>query len=230
MDADDLEQMDAKLIADALDTNPSPYPKLFVRVNTGANAYVRTGYIYEAGLVDDFFGLAREAAERVPEGADAEQKILPVLFLYRHAVELALKLARRQLIRAVLQHEDFKPGAVDRHELGVLLGEVRGLHRRAHPYLKDSVGRVKFISSQAEAFILEIDQVDPTGQGFRYSHDKDGKAVVRDADVGIDALIAGMRHVENELHWFISMIENSVDLLAQWNADMEADFGGYDSY
>lgn len=228
LDFDDLKKRDDALMKEALDTKHSPYPKLFMEVPDGINAYVRKGDIYTPSLVDDFFGIAREAAERVPEGTDADQKIRPVLFLYRHAVELALKVARWQLIHVIHQHEpDFKPDGVDdKHQLGVLLGDLRGLHKKAQPYLK-TVGRAKFISEQAEAFITEMDRVDPEGTGFRYSHALNGQIIVEDADIGIDALILGMQHVRLELDRFAATIDNSGTLIDERNADRDAEDGGY---
>ena len=46
---------------------------------------------------------------------------------------------------------------------------MRRLHRKAKDYLGSTIGKVKFISHQAQAFILEIDSIDPSGECFRYS-------------------------------------------------------------
>lgn len=183
-------------------------------------------HVFDEGLVDDYFGIAHEVAMRVENGADADQKIFPILFLYHHAVELSLKLVRRELIRAMLKNDTtFKPTKLDRHELRIILDEVRGLHRKARPYFKRTTGDVRVVSAQAEAFINELDSVDETGTGFRYSRGVGGEELVKDATVGLKPLIAGMVHIQKELQWLHLDIANSVDLWAEWTADMESEFG-----
>jgi hypothetical protein len=222
---DEAKERDDALIRETLDRKPSEFPHLLMW-STGVVAFVRKDHVFDEGLVDDYFGLAHEVASRVENGADADQKIFPVLFLYRHAVELALKSVRRELIRALLKNETgFKPTKLDRHELKLILDHVRGLHRKARPYFKRTTGDVRFISAQSEAFIKELDSVDETGTGFRYSRGIDGEQLVKDATVGLQPLIAGMVHIQKELEWLHLDVANSVDLWAEWTADMEVEFG-----
>lgn len=229
MDLDELDEeakrRDDELIKKAMDRKASKYPQLFMH-SPGVNAFVRSDHVFDTGLVHDYFALAHEAAARVKNGSDSDQKIIPVLFLYRHAVELSLKLIRRELIRALLQNDHgYQPTRLDRHELQLILDDVRGLYRKARPYFKRTTGDVRFISAQAESFIKELDGVDPTGQGFRYSRSSAGERLVKDADVGLAPLVAGMVHIQKELEWLELMIANSIDMWAEWTADMETDFG-----
>lgn len=53
--------------------------------------------------------------------------------------------------------------------------------------------------------------------------DKQEKAFL--ARVGLEPLIAGMVHIQKELEWLHLDIANSVDLWAEWTADMESEFG-----
>ena len=46
-----------------------------------------------------------------------------------------------------------------------------------------------------------------------------------EVDISVDALKAGMLHIEKELLWFMQMVEITSDLYAQGTADMLADSG-----
>lgn len=90
------------------------------------------------------------------------------MFLYRHATELALKYAIGQLRRHIRQREaDFDCEMPEHHGLGNLLDCARVLFEKAKGYLNE-MGTVDFLSSQAQGFIHELDQLDPKGEAFRY--------------------------------------------------------------
>ena len=233
MDADDAGVMDDEIIRETLDRKPSPYPKLLMRTDTeGQNAQIQPSRIHSAGMIADYFEFARN--HPMPPTAheqDLDRRILPLLFVYRHATELALKYAIVQLIRQIQQREPgFSDVVPEHHRLGPLLDKARALYDRAKSYLSE-MGTLDFVSRQAQAFIRELDRLDPSGEAFRYAHRKRDKKgdikpqIGKTIDVSVEALRAGMLHIEKELLWFIDMVQITTDLYDQGTADMLADFG-----
>ncbi len=154
------------------------------------------------------------------------------MFNYRHAVELALKYALANLAWAI--HKDnalFTFTVPSHHRLGALLDNLLRLHGIAQPIFEKTTSRVEPPSAQAQAFIRELDKVDPSGMAFRYVYGKprDGEPPKRLIEhlrnVGFDPLIAGMQHIEEELLWYTGMVANGTDLWEQWSADNRADDG-----
>jgi hypothetical protein len=233
MDPDDVESVDKKELQEILDRKPSPFPNLLTRTaKPGQNARIEPSLVSASGMIADYFEFARN--HPMPETSheqDLDRRIVPLLFVYRHATELALKYAFAQLRYHIRQREpEFDCQIPDHHSLGNLLGQVRELFARAKGYL-DEMGTVEFLSNQAQDFIRELDRVDPKGEAFRYAHGKrDQSGAVRPQihqaiDVSIDALRAGMLHVEKELLWLIDIVEITSGLYDQWTADLLADAG-----
>ncbi|MFA5910629.1 MAG: hypothetical protein WC815_17760 [Vicinamibacterales bacterium] len=224
---------DDALLKEMLDRKPSPFTELFTATPDGPNAQLNPSLISQSGHLDDYFRVAREIAEGLPDDVPAiEMRLFPLLLNYRHAVELALKYALVNLVRRIRTDDaTYQYQIPTHHKLGPLLDEVLRLHALAHPMLEKSTGAVDPPSTQAQGFIRELDVLDPSGMAFRYVHDKPkgtnppARLIGKVTDIGVEALIAGMTHIEKELLWYISMIENSTDLWEQWTADMMADLG-----
>lgn len=215
-------------IREALDRKPSPYPNLLMSDEASVTAYLEPTSTTVSGLIEDYFRVAKETTAKLQDDLDADQRIVPILFLYRHAVELALKYSIALTIHKIRQREpDIQETVPENHKLCPLVGTLRGLHRRAQPYLKD-VGKVSFLSPQAVAFISEIDRIDPSGMTFRYVHSKleDGShspLLTSRLSVGLAPLVAGMLHIEKELTWYCTLVETNADLYEQWRFDVMSD-------
>jgi hypothetical protein len=231
--ADDDERASEEL-REFEDRRPSPYPKLLMWTSTrGQNAKIIPSLVSPAALIGDYFEFARNHA--MPASGhepDLDRRLLPLLFVYRHATELALKYCIAQLIFHIRQRQtDFEDAVPEHHSLGGLLDKCRTLYEKAKGYLNE-LGTLDFISKQAQDFIRELDRLDPGGEAFRYSHRKrekktgEVKPQIKDeVDVSVEALRAGMLHIEKELLWLIQMVEITSDLYAQGTADMLADSG-----
>ncbi len=233
MDPSELESADTELLRETLDRKPSPYPRLLMRTSEGRSARIEPSLISAAGLISDYFDFARTfPLDETLRESQLDRRILPLLFAYRHATELALKYAIAQLRRHIRQRvPDFECELPRHHKLGNLVDRANELYDRGKDYLQE-MGTVAFLSPQAIGFIRELDRVDPNGEAFRYSHQKPDKTTGRvepqiatTVDVGVEALRAGMLHVEKELLWFIDMIEITSDLCDEWTADILADAG-----
>ena len=231
---DDDESRARKELREFEDRKPSPYPKLLMWTPTrGQNAKIIPSHVSLAAMIADYFEFAR--SHPMPASVheqDLDRRLLPLLFVYRHATELALKYCTAQLIFHIHHREaDFEDAVPEHHSLGALLDKCRTLYAKAKVYLNE-MGTLDFISKQAQDFIRELDRLDPSGEAFRYSHRKREKRtgevkpqIRTDVDVSVEALRAGMLHIEKELLWLMQMVEITTDLYSQGTADMLADTG-----
>jgi hypothetical protein len=103
--------------------------------------------------------------------------LVPVGYLYRHALELELKIALKLAVRA-----NAIPCGPTRteHRLRVLWSLLRPAIERVWPTLEGEV------MARQEALIADLDQMDPTGQNFRYARDTKGAATVDSYPDGVD--------------------------------------------
>ncbi len=124
MDPDDLKAMDVEILRETLDRKSSPYPALLMRTAThGQNARIEPSLVSLAGMIADYFEFARNHPMPITAHIqDLDRQILPLLFVYRHATELALKYTIAQLIYQIRQREPhFKDAVPEHHRLGDLL-------------------------------------------------------------------------------------------------------------
>ncbi len=110
----------------------------------------------------------KQAADKLVDQIEGEswedRLIFPVIFLYRHFVELKLKYLIIELDRLSATQMPVKE--FNRHQFGPLWS-----------YVKSHLGCIKNatwdkeIISSLENLIREFDQLDPDSYHFRYSHD-----------------------------------------------------------
>jgi len=159
------------------------------------------------------------AADRLVEAVEDGRLLLhpdnllyPIVFLYRHAVEIRLKLV-------IAAAEHFLTCSIDfqwlhnRHNLHSLWNRAKELVGEARP---DSVG---LPIGDAERVLLQLHQLDPDGTAFRYSLTKDGKrhglkGVPRRVDLG------NLRHVMKRLENFLETWLAIIDEAAQANFEL----------
>lgn len=133
--------------------------------NACLNEWLRDhGATYAAGY--------RRAAEILIEhidtkGRDQDVLVYPVVFLYRHHVELALK---RIITLCLLQTDDLDvKGPKTVHDLNVLWHHARKLVRKVDP----SFPRANH--SHADAVIKELIAIDSRSTAFRYDRTREDK-------------------------------------------------------
>lgn len=224
----ELERQDTALIRRLLDRKPSPYPHLLKGGHGTTRGLIGPSVSSASGLVDDYFELGHRAAARTVEEPKLDLALLPVLFLYRHAVELSLKYAIALLIRAVEDCEGAANEEVpEHHNLASLLAVVNRLYPTAKDYLSQA-GVLEPLSSQSITFIRELHDLDPTGETFRYVYRKEKNGTRRlqletDVNIDVDALTKGMLHIQNEVTWFMDTLENGLGMIDDYKADMFSD-------
>ena len=165
----------------------------------------------------------REAANRVVESALARDArgmfdvlIYPVVFLYRHHVELALKIIIR-LGGRLYDQEQPTPG---HHHLIPLWQKARAVLERRWGKGEESV-------DATEALIGELDAFDPASFSFRYPETKTGEASLP------EPLAANLRHLAvtaNSMGAFLDSciygLWDDLDDKQTFLADMREMYGG----
>lgn len=117
----------------------------------------------------------REAAHRLVRtasgGEDAERVLLPVLYIYRHAVETMMKFAIAQSASLLVERGQAEPAAPAalakriqrdyRHKVRDLLG-----------LLNDSLADLGMepVETRAARFLDLLADIDPGGNAFRFAH------------------------------------------------------------
>jgi hypothetical protein len=109
-------------------------------------------------------------SERFPIPLDSpEAMFLPIVFLYRHAVEAALKGI---LVELRVGADDATPFPTDHH--------IRELWREIRPQISRSSGLLaEEWLERAETLVNELDAVDPGSMHFRYPVSRKGGALLR---------------------------------------------------
>lgn len=160
-----------------------------------ANACVgNNGWVDAVTYAHGFDIAVRSLCEQVLAEKDpADSAIYPIAFCARHRIELTLK-SQIKILTVVTNVVTL--GNIDiakLHDIGVLWGRFTRLARafdRRYAFAIDGLGAV----------IGDFAQIDPTGQTFRYPHDRAGnKHLVETNLVNIRRLYGAYVHADSEL-------------------------------
>lgn len=182
------------------------------------NACINFGPHAWWGYAEGFRLGADYLVERV-EGTSADQDFLvyPVVFGYRHAVELRLKVTIRDARRLLRE----PGGAPKGHKLDGLWTTARPLLERAIP------SEPKGDLDAADEAITQLHKADAASTGFRYPEDIAGVP-----SLGHLGLHINLRHLRDRmagLFTFLGAVASAIDHVIQVRDDYEAamrDAGG----
>ncbi len=174
----------------------------------------------------------KEAAEVVLDKCEGDGDrpkndifIFPVMYLYRHGIELNLK----SIINVGVGLEFFEKDAVEEdlklHNLAKLWNHARRL--LLHRWSTSDPEPLK----ATEAVINELHQSDPNGQVFRYAADKDGKRHRYEKlpdHISVVKLKQTMDGVFNFLEATWAALEedlsNMLEMRAEWEREMRSEY------
>lgn len=126
----------------------------------------------------------REAADVLIENFKqrkfySDMDACPVVFLYRHSIELYLKaiiLWGAGLVRLQSGEDINTDRLFETHKFGDLLPAIRRIFKEAG-WLNNSATGVRFGNfAEIEELILAFEQIDPRSHAFRYPIDRNGSA------------------------------------------------------
>ena len=103
------------------------------------------------------------------QNSHADSYFVPVMFMYRHAIELLLKITVRELIDGSLINDSNKI------QKQLTLHDINNLWNICRPGIENRwPDGDKNILDNVESIISDIHKFDPNGQGLRYSRQNKG--------------------------------------------------------
>ncbi len=217
-----MDSFEEKVIAEWLDRKPSPYPRLLMHAGNELDVYLHRKDESASAFSQAYFQAAESFVKNPPQPL-FDYQVLPVIFLYRHYVELALKECLESLLGLVhLVEPEFVPDAharsvIRRHNIAALQESVVKTLRKYNEYAKESKAeKIEAASDQCHAFIAELADLDPDSYRFRYHVNKQGERDLPERlGLNLGVLSTGMQHVFREL----SRLRNTTDIAANLLVD-----------
>jgi hypothetical protein len=170
---------------------------------------------------DGFLLAARSLVDRIVEGKTTDLPIdavvYPIVFLYRHHLELMLKRIRVSLAHATGK----KPEVVLGHDLSKLWVDAL---REVESFL----GGVNWTQNQiASLLIQELSSVDPSGQAGRYPESTSRERhFLKFSVLNVRHFAETAERLSKYLGFILSLIDAAVDEKLEYEADMRC-FHGY---
>lgn len=159
--------------------------------------------LYAFAYKDAADGLVESMAERkVP----LDSGIYPLLFLYRHALELQLKL----MLATARNLTGLNPKNYDKHSLMPMWSELRKLLKDLDP----SQPEIEVIA--AHEFIRQLDDVDPDSMAFRYATTRYGKEHLS------SVTHINIRHLRDVLNSIFLWLKGAYDWLGEMESNNSA--------
>ena len=216
------EENDRKLIEEILDRRPSPFEQLFLPGSSGHDDFCMEWFTRNLeAYAEAYFDCGKWLCEIVPERREpGGHHGIAIVFLFRHAIELALKhCVNRFYFLRKLNEPKFevpkKSGSQEwhDHDLEGLLDILRREYRASRKYLDG----VEFLSKQAQQFIKELNNIDPDSMGFRYPTSKSQTPLLDDQlRFHIEPLLCGVEHIFREVTWLASLVGITEEQLEEW--------------
>jgi hypothetical protein len=179
---------------DAMETGTQPADGRYMQVYAD-------GYKFAAdSLIDNRQGIPRE-----------DILLYPILFLYRHCLELKLKALLVGSSNLTENPVDIK--SLDKHNISDLWGRLKGTLRSL---------KINFPNEEIKTFdrcIKELSDIDPIAIAFRYSQDLSCNQTF----VGFIAIdIANVKEVMEHLFSSLEFVSISINQESEWRSEMES--------
>jgi len=157
------------------------------------------------------------------EARDQDFLIYPIVYLYRHHVELILK--RLILLTANLAEEELTEKCakdLEQHRIDELWNDLRFLLKKAKIRQEYGVTLEPEDVSGANSYIKQLSELDPDSQRFRYAHLQNGASSLPDDLEHINIAVFGS-HMES-LRSYLDGIDSYFDHIREIRNEMEAEY------
>ena len=143
---------------------------------------------------------------------DLDCLVYPIIFLYRHYIELQLKYIIRNGRRLLDQTGDFPK----HHKLDTLWGEARKILEKVYE------GDPKEELDKVEEYINQLNSRDLWGSAFRYPTDMNGNKALPDL---MHINIGNFSEIIEKVAKFLGGTSMGIDEYLGWKMDMESEYG-----
>lgn len=184
--------------------------------NACISHWIEVDYVYTSGFRRAGLRLAQHVCET---GRDQDFLVYPIVYLYRHHVELVLKAivgTAASLLDRELSESDHK--ALGGHDLSALWDITRPLLNPVcalvpnPPFPDDDI-------QGTDSYIRQLHEHDPDGQRFRYATTKPRRSARRGTAAGIPSLNPNLKLVN------IGVFATAMEKLAEYLEGIEGWFG-----
>lgn len=147
----------------------------------------------------------------VEKNVDQDFLIFPIVFLYRHYIELQLKIIIKEGNELLDIKEDFE----NTHNLNKLWAKASNIMKRAWPKEENNV----FVA--AKDYISQLNDIDPISFSFRYPVDKKRNKTLK----GLEKInIRNFSEVINKLVNFLECYSNGISTDLETKREMESEY------
>ncbi|TCK72454.1 hypothetical protein [Acidipila rosea] len=154
-------------------------------------------------------------------GRDQDFLVYPILFLYRHHLELAMKRIIRRLPRLLYRElTSNETGQLRQHSLTGLWQALKPMVASIYKAVDWPDAKSEDIAG-ADDYVRQLSAIDPDSESFRYPFGKSGKANMPEGLIRLN-----IRHFAvtiSRLVQYIDDIDTATSVVGEWQDDMEAD-------
>lgn len=157
---------------------------------------------YAYGFKEAGDRLTQSILEGKPGGIDL--LLMPILYLYRHWIELSIKCSIRDLERHLGTHSKMISG----HSLSSWTKMLQ--------LAEELSGTPANEFDQATRLVEELMELDPNGESFRYPESLKGMPTWTGPEwINIETLAQGIDHVQSAIYW-VEGVLNQADQSHEW--------------
>jgi hypothetical protein len=164
---------------------------------------------------------ARQLVEYVcSESRDQDFLVYPIIYLYRHHVELALK--RLLPLTADLAGENLSEKCLrdlDQHRIDELWNNLKHFLKTEKIRKHCGVAIAAEDFAGLNSYIQQLSKIDPDAQAFRYSHLKTGEASLPETLTHVNLAVFG-DHMESLCN-YLDCIDTQLDRMQELRDEME---------
>jgi len=205
--------------------NEPEVPALFLAFENAGQSW--NGTFWWGRLSGDIPDAYREAAHRLfqsrkGEAADAERILLPILYTYRHAIEV---LVKQTIIASVVLR--FEGQDVDAQEPAAVRTHIKYKVRHKLAELRDMLNEnllaLQFdqLSDETSTFLGLLADLDPNGNAFRFAQELPDVHVSLDLPRLMAAFDAAYSHLTGVREYLIVQVDNQRDWIEYLSEDFE---------
>lgn len=207
----------------------STSPKRFSQ-NAVVGGFYSEPYIYIEGYYKASEFIISSALNDLENSSDLTFLFHPILFNYRHYVELHLKhlIKQTENLYSVLKELDSTRGEL-RESVTDQLTNTHRLNR----LLDWLIERVQLVTDETlDKKILEtirqLDEMDPDGQNFRYAFRTNGKqSLPKQISTDIEIIRKRMVDVHNDLSWLDIWLHEEIQSACEFLYEYQREFQDY---
>lgn len=191
-------------------------PKVMVDAFWNYNAFLEPNWVL---YVEGYKNAADYLVERSVSEHEMDFLVYPIIFLYRHYLELQLK----DLFQQLREYHNLSCELSYNHDLTQLWNKIRPLMEKISNKSEDIEN-----NNHIEARIKEFVRIDKGSFSFRYPVDKQGNSSLRNVPKqdGQDMInLLQVKGVVTSMATILSGVSEYVGVMLEYKDDMESEYG-----